>query len=75
MADYASVTALRDDAYSTGAASSELVEAVDNAQYPDQDGPCLRALDAGALVAVPDMTTTMAWPRFRETAVNMGLQA
>jgi len=75
-ADYASVTALRDDAYTTVAASSELAVAVDRAQYADQAGPCLHALDADIPVTVPDLTTTtMAWPKFREAAVDMGLRA
>jgi hypothetical protein len=74
-ADYASVTALRDDAYTTVAASSELAEAVDQAQYAEHDGPCLQALDANTPVTVPDLTNTMVWPRFRETAIDMGLHA
>jgi len=54
-ADYASVTVLRDDAYSTVAASSAIAEAVDAAQYAEQDGPCLRALIGDAPVTVPDL--------------------
>ena len=74
-ADYASVTVLRDDAYSTVAASSAIAEAVDAAQYADQDGPCLRALIGDAPVTVPDLTRTMLWPKFREAATGMGLHA
>ena len=72
---YASITALRDDAYTTVAASSELAVAVDRAQYADQSGPCLDALDSGVPVMVPDITATMAWPGFREAAFTMGLRA
>ena len=74
-ADYASVTALRDDAYSTVAASSDLAQAVDQAQYIDQGGPCLEALNSKAPVTVPDIATTMTWPRFRETAAGLGLHS
>jgi hypothetical protein len=74
-ADYASITVLRDDAYSTVAASGAIAEAVDAAQYAEQDGPCLRALIGDAPVAVPDLTRTMTWPRFREAAAGMGLHA
>jgi hypothetical protein len=75
-ADYASVTALRDDAYTTVAASSALAEAVDQAQYAGQDGgPCVQSLNTNVPVTVPDMTKTMAWPRFRETAADLGLRA
>jgi GAF domain len=74
-ADYASVTALRDSAYSTVAASSELAEAVDEAQYAEQAGPCVQSLAADTPVTVPDVTTTMTWPGFREAAADMGLHA
>jgi hypothetical protein len=72
---YASVTALRNDAYTTVAASSELAAAVDLAQYADESGPCLDALNGGVPVTVTDITATMAWPGFRETAFTMGLRA
>jgi hypothetical protein len=66
---------LRDDAYSTVAASSAIAEAVDAAQYADQDGPCLRALNGDVPITVPDLTRTMMWPKFREAAIGMGLHA
>ncbi len=72
---YASITALRDDAYTTVAASSELAVAVDQAQYNDGFGPCLDALDGGVPVTVADISATMAWPGFREAAFSMGLRA
>jgi hypothetical protein len=73
--DYASVTALRDEAYVTVAASSELALAVDKAQYADDDGPCLQSLRDQAPVTVQDIAATMAWPGFREAAARMGLHA
>ena len=74
-ADYASITALRDDAYLTVAAGSRLAEAVDEAQYAGQAGPCLQSLTDDAPVAVPDILTTMTWPGFHEAAAGMGLHA
>jgi hypothetical protein len=74
-ADYASVTAVRDGVYSTVAASSALATAVDRAQYADDDGPCLQALDQDTPVAVRDASTTMRWPGFRDAARRMGLRA
>lgn len=74
-ADYAAVTVLRDDAYSTVAASSALGRAVDQAQYIDQDGPCLQSLNTNAPVTVPDIAATMMWPRFREAAAGLGLHS
>jgi len=74
-ADYVSITARRNDAYSTVATTSDLAEAVDEAQYADQEGPCLESLDDNTPVTVPDMTRTMAWPGFRQAAAGMGLHA
>jgi hypothetical protein len=74
-ADYASVTARREDVYTTVAASSELAEAVDRAQYADRDGPCLQSLATDTPVTVPDVSRTMTWPGFRRAAVDLGLHA
>jgi len=72
---YASITAYRDDSYTTVAVSSAVALAVDEAQYDDRDGPCLTALDAGEPVAVPDFGRTMSWPGFRTAAYRLGLRA
>ncbi|GAA2914547.1 hypothetical protein Acy02nite_17230 [Actinoplanes cyaneus] len=73
--DYASITAFRNDAYVTMAASSELALAVDEAQYADDDGPCMQSLRDAAPVTVKDIAATMSWPGFRKAAENMGLHA
>lgn len=73
--DYASITALRGDAYVTVAASSELADAVDQAQYADEAGPCLQALKTGTAVTVPDIAATIDWPGFHEAAADLGLHA
>jgi hypothetical protein len=73
--DYASVTAIGEDAYTTVAASSELAIAVDEAQYRDEAGPCLEPLHTGAPMPVPDIAATMVWPGFRDQAVKIGLRA
>ncbi len=74
-AKYASVTAYRDDAVTTVATSSEVALAVDQAQYGDQAGPCLDALDTASPVAVPDVAATMRWPGFRDSAYRLGISA
>jgi hypothetical protein len=74
-ATYVSVTAVRNQTFSTVAATSELALSIDEAQYADDAGPCLDALRGGAPVSVPDVDTTIQWPRFREAAVSMGLHA
>jgi len=72
---YASVTALRDDAYTTVATSSYVALAIDSAQYADHAGPCLDAIDTGIPVDVPDIAMTLAWPGFQEQAYKLGLRA
>ena len=54
-ADYASVTMLCGDAYTTVAASSELAVDVDQAQHADLEGPCLQVLNAETPVTGPDI--------------------
>jgi hypothetical protein len=73
--DYASVTSRYEGAYATVAASSDLASAIDEAQYRDDAGPCLEALEAGYPAAVPEIATTMTWPGFRDVAVKFGLRA
>ena len=74
-ADYASITTLRGDEYTTVAASSDIALAVDEAQFTDRAGPCLEALETGEPVGVPDIAATMDWPGFHELAPALGLRA
>jgi hypothetical protein len=74
-ASYASITALRGRAYTTVAVSDDLIRAVDEAQYADNAGPCLDALDTATPVGVPDIDTTLQWPGFHEAAPRIGLHA
>ena len=74
-ASYALITTYRDEGFCTVAASSRIALAVDEAQYDDQEGPCLSTLGAGAPVALPDFGTTMRWPGFRNVAFTLGLRA
>jgi hypothetical protein len=71
---YASITARRDGAPATVAMSSEVALAVDEAQYADDAGPCLDALE-GQPTSCPDIAATVQWPGFREQAVSLGLAA
>jgi ANTAR domain/GAF domain len=71
---YASVSAVRDGAPTTVAASSQIAIDVDNAQYADGAGPCLDALFTEKPVST-DIGAVMAWPGFRDTAWQLGLRA
>ncbi|WP_250036727.1 GAF and ANTAR domain-containing protein [Paractinoplanes maris] len=70
---YASVTAQRDGAYTTVAASNDIATAVDEAQYAEGAGPCLEAMETARPLSVPDIAATMRWPGFRDTAYRLGL--
>ncbi|SHN14389.1 GAF and ANTAR domain-containing protein [Cryptosporangium aurantiacum] len=72
---YASTTVLREDSYTTVAATHPLAAALDDAQYADRTGPCLEALDSATPVAVRDVAMTMRWPGFRRVARRIGLQS
>jgi hypothetical protein len=72
---YASMTAQSDDSYVTVAMTSEVALAVDEAQYADQAGPCVDALNTAEPVALPRIDATMRWPRFRVAAHRLGLHA
>ncbi|MFC3737730.1 GAF and ANTAR domain-containing protein [Paractinoplanes deccanensis] len=74
-AEYASITALRGAAYTSVVVSDELIQAVDDAQYRDEAGPCVEALRDGAPVAVPDVGAIVRWPGFHEEAAQLGLHA
>ena len=72
---FASVTRQDESGYSTVAVSSELALAVDEAQYADNAGPCLDALDGGSPTSVPRIDATMIWPGFRDAAYKLGLRS
>jgi len=72
---YTSVTAYRDDCFTTVATSDDIVLAVDQAQYADEAGPCLEALDTGSPIPVPSVDAAMAWPAFRDAALGLGIRA
>jgi hypothetical protein len=71
--DCASVTSRHEGGYATVAASSDPAVAVDQAQYDDNAGPCLEALEASYPAAVPDIAATMTWPSFRDAATSLGM--
>ncbi|MCY1143727.1 GAF domain-containing protein [Actinoplanes sp. Pm04-4] len=69
-----SVSSRHEDGYASVAASSDLAVTVDQAQYDDNAGPCLEALEANYPAAVPDIAATNSWPSFRDTAARLGLR-
>ncbi|MEP6463442.1 MAG: GAF and ANTAR domain-containing protein [Frankiaceae bacterium] len=72
--DAASITYLGDGGFTTLAADPELVRAVDEAQYAEGDGPCLRAVRGGHL-AGERLDASVHWPGFRGAAHRLGLRS
>jgi GAF domain-containing protein len=74
-AEYAGLTVLTDDGASTPAATDDVVPKVDAVQYTEQQGPCLDAATAEAVVLVQDLLDDDRWPRFAEGAVALGVRS
>lgn len=70
--DAVSVTYAGDDGFTTLEADPQLVRAVDEAQYADGDGPCLRAVREGH-PSGGAIDTSIDWPGFRLESLRLGL--
>ncbi|MEJ2889689.1 GAF and ANTAR domain-containing protein [Actinomycetospora aeridis] len=76
-ADVVSVTLRRGghDGYSTPAFSHELAVRLDAVQYQHEEGPCVRALEAGGLgvAGSEDLAHDSTFPRFGPPAAELGV--
>ena len=72
--DAVSITYAEDEGFTTLEADPELVRAVDEAQYADDDGPCLRAMREGR-PAGGEVDTSISWPGFRKQSLSLGLRS
>jgi transcriptional regulator with GAF, ATPase, and Fis domain len=57
----------------TTAATDELVQRVDQAQYETGEGPCLSSIYHQHTVRLPDMQSEVRWPRFAARAADLGV--
>jgi hypothetical protein len=71
--DAATVSACVDGVLSTVAATDRRLEALDDAQYAGQRGPCVEALERGGAIVVVDAAADERWPLSRETADYLGI--
>ena len=71
--DAASVTVRLGEGFETTAASNEAAREMDRVQYDHGDGPCVRSLLRGEVVAVEDYRTEARWPRSRAAALAHGV--
>lgn len=68
-----SATVWRDGQPETVAITSPLATFADEVQYALSDGPCLRCLRTGQLVAVPRMAEEHRWPDLAQRAFAQGV--
>jgi GAF domain-containing protein len=74
-ADMASITILGDDGPYTSASTDPRAWQIDDAQYAEDDGPCLRAARAGTLVRVEVSTAEQLWPTFARVSGDLGVNS
>ncbi len=67
------ITLRRDGRPLTVGSSDDLAEAVDEAQYQDDQGPCLQALQTGQVVTAPDLAEDDRWPLYAVRALVCGI--
>jgi GAF domain-containing protein len=67
------ITLRRDGQPLTVASSDDLALAVDEAQYGKGAGPCLEAMDTGAVVLVSDLTSETRWEGYTAHALAHGV--
>jgi GAF domain-containing protein len=73
--DLASVTYMRGGAPETIVSTDPVAEQIDDAQYGNNDGPCLTAYHERRVVSVPSMADGASWSAFRDAALSHGVQS
>jgi GAF domain-containing protein len=75
-AEHAGVTILERESVSTPVATSEVVGAVDHAQYETGQGPCVHAAVEGIdVVRSDDLSEERRWPQFTPHALDLGIRS
>ena len=72
---YAGITMVTGKQFSTTAASDELAERIDQAQYQASEGPCLDAARQHKTVRSDDLRADARWPRFARQAAGLGVRS
>lgn len=72
---HCSITLVRDGRRETAASSDDIATMADEAQYSEQAGPCLVALESGEEVLVDDLSTETRFPGYSDKAVALGLRS
>ncbi|MGY6500252.1 MAG: ANTAR domain-containing protein [Acidimicrobiales bacterium] len=72
-ADHAAITTLKEGTPSTTAATDPLVEAIDQAQYLADSGPCLDAFRQQVINRIDHTGSEQRWPEFSRAAAEAGV--
>src|SRR5205823_2333260 len=73
--DAASVTYMMSEKPLTIACTNPIAQEIDDAQYAENDGPCLTAFRERRLVSVASMTEGDSWPLFRAAAIRRDVRS
>jgi GAF domain-containing protein len=71
----ASVTIIERGRAITVGSTSDIAQALDDAQYSAGDGPCLTAARDGLVVRIDEADTDQRWPSFCRRAVEQGVHS
>jgi GAF domain-containing protein len=74
-AQAAGVSLWEDKSLRTVAATSDLIEQVNNLEHELNEGPCLEALHMRRSYRIDDMSHERRWPRFAAAAQSHGIQS
>jgi GAF domain-containing protein len=66
---------LHNDKPRTVASTGSLATVADDAQYQNDDGPCLQAMRSGKTVVVDDLEFEDRWPAYDERAADAGVRS
>lgn len=72
---HCSITLLRDGRRETAASSDDIATVADEAQYTEQQGPCLLALASGEEVVIDDLSTEQRFGNYPGKAEALGLRS
>jgi transcriptional regulator with GAF, ATPase, and Fis domain len=72
-AQYAGITQVSGQKFTTTAASDKLIDELDQLQYQAGEGPCLDAARHHETVRCDDLRTDDRWPRFARQATDLGV--
>jgi transcriptional regulator with GAF, ATPase, and Fis domain len=73
--DLASVTYMAEGRPFTIVTTDAVAETIDQAQYDADTGPCLDAFREKRTVSVPEMRTEQRWAKFRDRAIQCGVES